>query len=81
MDMSAWEVWGRLGQRDGGHVVCLQLVPVRNVVQQSRLQLNQDLSQGTVTDESNKRVDWKHFRESFISIVEVNIRNYHHMLQ
>lgn len=62
MDMSAWEVRGRLGQRDGGHVVCLQFVPMRNVVQQSRLQLNQDLSEGTVTDESNKRVDWKHFQ-------------------
>lgn len=78
--MSAWEVRGRLGQRDGGHVVRLQLVPMRNVVQQSRLQLNQDLSEGTVTDESSKRADWKRFQESFINIVEVNIRNYHHML-
>lgn len=60
MDMSAWEVRGRLRQRYGGHVMCLEFIPVRNIVQQSRLQLNQDLSDDTVTDESSKRVDRKH---------------------
>lgn len=43
MDVSAWEVRGGLGQRYRGHVMCLEFIPVRNIVQQSRLQLYQDL--------------------------------------
>lgn len=52
MDVSAREVRGRLGQRYGGHVVGLQFVPVRHVVQQSRLQLDQDLGEDDVENES-----------------------------
>lgn len=69
MDMSAWEVRGGLRQRYGGHIMCLEFIPMRNIIQQSRLQLNQDLNEGTVMDESNKRVDWKHFEESVINTV------------
>lgn len=69
MDMSAWEVRGGLRQRYGGHVMCLQFIPVRSIVQQRSLQLNQDLSDGTVTDESSKRADRKHFEESVINVV------------
>ena len=43
--VSPMEVWRGVGQGDGGHVVCLQLVPVRLVVQQGSLQLNQHLQQ------------------------------------
>ena len=45
VDVPAREVRGRLGQRYGGHVVRLEFVPVRNVVEKSRLQLDQDLTE------------------------------------
>lgn len=47
MYVSAWEVRGGLGQRYGGHIMCLEFIPVRNVVQQSCLQLYQDLREDT----------------------------------
>lgn len=49
--MSAREVRGRLGKRYGGGVVGLQFVPMRHVVQQGRLQLDQDLGEGEVKNE------------------------------
>lgn len=45
MDVSPWEVWRGLWQRYRGHVMCLELIPVRNVVEQGRLQLYEDLAQ------------------------------------
>lgn len=77
MDMPAWEVRGGLRQRYGGHIMCLEFVPMRNIIQQSRLQLNQDLSEGRVTDESNKRARWKYFEESAISIVSSKCHGLH----
>lgn len=61
MDRSAWEVRGGLRQRYGGHIVSLEFVPMRNVVQQSRLQLNQDLSEGRGTTNERECLHWKHF--------------------
>ena len=90
MDVSAREVWGGLRQRYGGHIMCLEFIPMRNIIQQCRLQLNQDLSEGTGMDESNKGVVWKRLEVSSKChrvpphpppSAEVNIHHYHKMLQ
>lgn len=43
VDMSAWEVRGRLGQRYRRHVMSLEFIPVRDIVQQGCFQLDEDL--------------------------------------